>query len=250
MYAHPTAFKINTKETQKQKIPEVGSIIRLKEFSGKDYQKQLYVIESNQETVREIEFNEQVAFDNFIANHYNKSKEDTEFVIKVHDCKFVFKQNYFVYFKRFGDEHWSTIIVSSKKIIQSFWYGKLYSPGTNPYLLHGMISLMTDEQKMARRNISTYGCIKHEPQIESYDFYSKMYSEGSNYVVVSHSCTVPNNKSKFKGENEDAIFLHVEPTKGLQTNEEIFWYVDFNKKFICQFEDGAPTFELESIEVL
>jgi len=245
MYAHQA-----TKETQKQKVPEVGSIIRLKEFSGKDYQKQLYVIESNQETVREIEFNEQVAFDSFITNHYNKSKEDIDIVIKVHDCRFVFKQNYFVYFKRYGDELWSTIIVSSKKIIECFWNGKLYSSGTNPYLLHGMIRHMADEQKMARRSISTYGCIKHEPQIESYDFYSNMYSGGSNYVVVGHSCTVPNQKPRFKGVNEDSIFLHVEPTKGLQHNEEIFWYVDFNKKFICQFEDGAPTYELESIEVL
>lgn len=239
-----------TSKTQKQIVPEVGSIIRMKEFSGKEFQKQLYVIECDRKTLREIEFNEQVAFDNFITNNYNKSKEDTEFVIKVHDCRFVFKKNYFVYFKRYGDEHWSTIIVSSKKIIQSFLDEKLYYSGTNPYLLHGMIRHMDEEQKMARRSISTYGYIKHEPQIESYDFYSNLYSGGSDYVVVGHRDTVPNQKPRFKGENEDNIFLLVEPKKGLQQNEEIFWYVDFNKKFICQFEDGAPTIELESIEVL
>lgn len=97
-----------------------------------------------------------------------------------------------------------------------------------------------------RRSISTYGMNSLEPE------------EGENYIVTNVTNQIRYRKGSelFRYHNEidgsgttNNVHLYVTPECEYNIiTDEIFWYIDFTNKTICQNEDGAVTHILSDIK--
>lgn len=192
---------------------------------------------------------------NFIENHYESYNCEEVFQTTPIEM-FEFKSKYgIIYFREIkthiqDDECWNTIIVAHEsivnKMIKKDYPLTNYEDGT---WIHGLNPNFFEEENMrAKRSISTYGKIEHIPQVSRFDFYTKKFSNSSQYIVVHISHIIPNEKP-YRG-TVNNVHLHVEPINGLDDDEEIFWFVDYTNKTICQFEDGASIIDLENIEIV
>ena len=192
---------------------------------------------------------------NFIENHY-ESYNCEEILQPIPIEMFEFKRkNGIIYFREIetliqDDECWNTIIVAHESIVNKMVKKEYpltnYGDGT---WIHGINPNFFEEEHMrVKRSISTYGKIEHIPQVSRFDFYTKKFSTSTQYIVVDISHIIPNEKP-YRG-TVNNVHLHVEPINGLDDDEEIFWFVDYTNKTICQFEDGANIIDLESIEIV
>ena len=225
--------------------PEIGCIIKLQgpKFNSCS---RYYVVDK--ENLGPINEEEKHALKIFLEKTNPSEKDETvETLVRVSDItEYIFKRDYFVSFRKKTVDYWKTIIVTTEEVFAAFTRGELYFK--NPLVLHGMNSLKADGR--VPRAISTYGFKQHEPSIEFFDFYTNISSgESLKYVVNSIDSVVPNIKPaiRLNTNEKENIYLHVTPVDGLKHDEEIYWFIDYKRMCVCQYEDGYPICDLGKI---
>ena len=234
-------------------IPQINSTIILKEKKPDLNNFSIYCVDED-EQITPLKQNIEKEYRIFVNSHYSFHQSfDSKNKDKIYKIeKYEFKMEYgLIYFKEIIKNIWNTIIVANNNIVEKFIDDNLpFGNSNNPVWMHGLDeSNFNESRNLARRSISTYGKIEHQPNYSVYDIYKNEYSKPYEYIVVNVSNIVPNQKPLFLGKTKNT-YIHLEPKNGLSDDEEVFWFVDYTNKTICQFEDGAILVKLESIEII
>ena len=225
-----------------------GSCVRLVgSFEFNDSFKR-FIVENKE--IREISMLENNALQKFLENEYmnhncfNKVYEYDSFHLKF--------DGWLVNIKNVGLETWNKVIVTTQGNIDHCQKNQDFDFVHESLFLHGCEKPFNENSnsRLVRRCISTYGYIEHTPNIGYFDYYLEKYIGGEEYIVIDISDgVIPNQKPRCTG-NNGSKFLKLEPKRGLEENEKIFWYIDQTYMTVNQYEDGFILENLKEIIVL